>query len=845
MKTIFKVSKDQFLTVLKISFPVLLLALAVFEIQNTVRGIDISSFRYELGQIQLWEIVLIILISFCAIIPMLFYDVVLAKVLNVKVKTRSLLQHSFITNTFSNLIGFGGLVGVMLRSYFYTKYREEKDGVLKSIASVTLFYLTGISLLVWIVPLFYWDFPLLQETKWLLIAVFLLGLYSPIFIGVFIMRYRKANSDSIHAKQAVQLIATSVIEWISVFLVILLLTVVLNIPIELSALIPIFLVASSAGIISMIPGGIGSFDLVFLWGTQSIGIADEKVLFLLILYRIGYFILPFLVSTSLFVMEYWNRWNHSWDDLPKAIVQKLSHTLLTVLVFLSGIVLLLSASVPGILNRLKIMQEFLSLPIMNVSHHLTVAAGFILLGLCRGIQYKVKRTYHITIIVLSSAALFSIFKGLDYEEAFFLLIVMGLLIASKSQFYRESYVLTWGIILIDVAVVAFITSMYVFIGYLNLPTSKIHIPIELRDYIITDSRDLFYSAVIGLVIAGVILFIGSLIRKPKQLEMVSSVDQVERIKSHLATYGGTEFSHLIFLHDKYVYWNKEETVLFSYQVYADKIVVLGDLVGVEKDYPAAIENFLITTDLYGYTPVFYEVSTKVLATLHDQGYGFFKLGEEAFVNLETFTLTGKKMKGYRAVKNKFERENHEIEILSPPHSSDLLKELEDVSTRWLQGRREKGFSLGFFDGDYLNTSKVAVLRNEDGIIGFASLMPMYDQGERISVDLMRFKPDAPSGTMDFIFLSLFEWAREEGYLIFNIGMSPLSNVGRSRYSFLSEKIAAQIFLHGQYFYHFQGLKNFKQKYANSWEAKYVAYRKKSSLPFTIAQITLLIGRRRK
>ena len=94
---------------------------------------------------------------------------------------------------------------------------------------------------------------------------------------------------------------------------------------------------------------------------------------------------------------------------------------------------------------------------------------------------------------------------------------------------------------------------------------------------------------------------------------------------------------------------------------------------------------------------------------------------------------------------------------------------------------------------------------------------------------MRFTPGAPSGTMDFIFLSLFEWAKEEGYRTFNMGMSPLSNVGLSKFSFLSEKIAAQIFLHGQFFYHFKGLRNFKDKYADSWEPKYLAYRKKSSL----------------
>lgn len=93
--------------------------------------------------------------------------------------------------------------------------------------------------------------------------------------------------------------------------------------------------------------------------------------------------------------------------------------LLTILVFISGIILLLSAALPGVLSRLKIAQEFLSSPIMNVSHQMTVAAGFILLGLCRGIKYKVKRAYQLTIVVLGSSALFSIFKGLDYEEAIF------------------------------------------------------------------------------------------------------------------------------------------------------------------------------------------------------------------------------------------------------------------------------------------------------------------------------------------------------------------------------------------------------------------------------------------
>lgn len=843
MNWLFTIRKKEVFNVLKFLFPVVLLTLAVFEIIKTVNGIDIKLFQTEVAQVRPWELAFFLLISFGAITPMLFYDVILVKILTIKMKTRHLLRNSFIVNTFSNLIGFGGLVGVMLRGYFYSKYKGEKDGVLKNIASVTLFYLTGISFLTWIVIFFFLDFPLLRETRWLVIAVILVSLYFPIFISVYILRYRK-NSSSINTKVAVQLIITSVLEWVFVFFIIWFLTFMLKIQIGLSALIPIFLISACVGIASMIPGGMGSFDLAFLWGTQSLGIADEKVLFLLILYRVGYFVLPFLFSSLLFVKEYWQRWNVSWENVPNVIVQKISHVLLTILVFVSGLVLLLSAAVPGILSRLKFVQEFLSSPIMGVSHQLTVASGFLLLGLCRGIIFKVKRTFHLTIIVLCSAALFSLFKGFDYEEAIFLLIVSGLLLASKSQFYRESYVLTWGATILDLAVVTIITGMFVFIGYLNVPTSKIHIPAALSDLIITDYWDLFYSAIIGILIAFVIFFIGFIIRRPEKMEMLSSINQEEKINHHLEVYTGTEFSHLIFLHDKYVYWNQFGTVLFSYQVYADKMVVLGNPVGEESDFTSAIEEFLDFADKYGYTPVFYEVNNKILPTLHEHGFGFFKLGEEAYVDLDSFTFAGKKMRGSRTVKNKFEREGFAVELLSPPYSPEVMNELEEVSTKWLQGRKEKGFSLGFFDRNYLNTSKVAVLRGKEGILGFASIMPMYDNGERISIDLMRFKPEAPSGTMDFIFLSLFEWAKAEGYHTFNIGMSPLSNVGQSKYSFLSEKIASQIFLHGQYIYHFKGLKNFKLKYADFWDSKYVAYRKKSSLTFTMAQITLLIGKRR-
>ena len=120
-----------------------------------------------------------------------FYDVILANILGININRRNLLNHSFIVNTFSNLIGFGGLVGIFLRDYFYSKYKEDKEGMIRSIASVTLFYLTGISLLTWIMYIFFWDFPLLKEERWLSIAVVLVSLYVPAFWAMYMIRYKR------------------------------------------------------------------------------------------------------------------------------------------------------------------------------------------------------------------------------------------------------------------------------------------------------------------------------------------------------------------------------------------------------------------------------------------------------------------------------------------------------------------------------------------------------------------------------------------------------------------------------------------------------------------------------
>jgi phosphatidylglycerol lysyltransferase len=840
-----RIKKEKILTTAKFVFPLLLLILASIEMKKFAGSVDVDLLRQEVNHLHISSLILILCIALVAIFPMFFYDAILVKILGFQVPKRELIENSFIANSFSNLIGFGGLIGAMLRTYFYDEYEHDKRRLLRGIATVSLFYLTGISLVSWIVIIGYQHFAMFSEFKWLYFAVIAVGFYLPVFIIVHIYNYKKDQHALVTFHVGFKLVLVSILEWTAIFAVIWIIGLILGLQISIHNLIPVFIIASCAGIISMIPGGLGSFDLVFIWGMQNLHAPSEKVLVLLLFYRIGYYFLPFLIGLVLFVKSYWEKWNKNWNNIPTTIVQWFSHIVLTSLVFISGLILLLSASVPGIMSRMRLAQEILSFPIMNVSHQLSVSAGFLLLGLSRGINYNVKRAYEWTMLALILAALFSIFKGIDYEEATFFIIVAILLRISKGQFYRESYIMTWGKTLFDITLILIITSMYLIIGYSNLPSAKINLPSKLLPYVILDSQDLFSSAFIGLFIAILILMAGYFISKPKKWIMEKSIDQEQEIREHLKLYQGKGLSHLIFLHDKYLFWNQKRNVLVTFQPYADKLVVLGDPIGDKSEIAKTIQEFQEVSDLYGYTPVFYQVSNEMLQYLHGNGYVFFKLGEEAFVDLTTFQPTDKKMRGLRIISEKYERENYHFELVQPPHSRELFQTLKIISDEWLEGRNEKGFSLGFFDELYLNRSEIALVIDKfDQIIGFASIMPIYDQNVTVSVDLVRINPDSPNGTTDFLILSMINWAKENGYHRFNMGMAPLTNVGLSRFSFLSERIAAQIFLHGHFIYHFQGLRKFKEEFTDIWEPKYLAYRRSSSLPFTMMQIALLISKKR-
>ena len=128
-------------------------------------------------------------------------------------------------------------------------------------------------------------------------------------------------------------------------------------------------------------------------------------------------------------------------------------------------------------------------------------------------------------------------------------------------------------------------------------------------------------------------------------------------------------------------------------------------------------------------------------------------------------------------------------------------------------------------------------------IAFASLWTTHDKAW-VSVDLMRHDPEnAPHGVMDFLFAELLLWAQREEYAAFDLGMAPLSGLAEERHAPLFARLGRFVFERGGAVYNFEGLRRFKEKFASSWEPRYIAAPGASwSMPLVLAEAALLTSR---
>jgi phosphatidylglycerol lysyltransferase len=308
---------------------------------------------------------------------------------------------------------------------------------------------------------------------------------------------------------------------------------------------------------------------------------------------------------------------------------------------------------------------------------------------------------------------------------------------------------------------------------------------------------------------------------------------VERL---LEQYADSSLAPFHLLDDKAWFFASDGEAVVSYRLIGSVAVALGAPIGAQESCARGLREFLTQCIDSGWTPVFHQVRDADRAVLEGAGLRLLKIGEEAIVPLDEFSLEGSHMKSLRSTLKRVERVGSRFEVLDGPIDDATMDELREVSDSWMtaSGHRERTFTVGSFDPAYLRATTIAVVRDgDDRIVAFANILPSYHSNEG-NFDLMRRRPDSVNGVMELLFVSLIEHFRAQRLTGMNLGLAPLAGVEGDG---VASRVLRAVRDYGGAVFNFEGLQEFKAKWRPRWESRYIAYERDIDLPRIAVGIT--------
>lgn len=838
---------------IRVIISLIIFTVSLFLLYNLEQDYQLNDIFLEIKQFAPSKILLAVLLTLVSYLLLTLYDYLAIRELKSPLSYQQVAPVSFLAFTFSNTIGFSLLTGTSIRYKFYSELGLSGNNITQVVlaCSVTfflgLFFICGLALINFPaeqlsdLPLPTWFFSLNR-------VIGILMLLGVISYFVFSLIWKRSIhfrgfelAPPIFSLSLKQFLVSS-IDWIVVG------TLFYSLLPEVDGLsylqvLSIFFVANAIGVLAHVPGGIGVFETV-VTVTLSQYLPAEQILSSVIIYRLMYYIVPFVLALMYFVatLVLTNKDKFSKLNVNLQIVRQLLPPLLSISVFGVGLVLLLSVVNPSIIHKYHWLGEIVPLPIVELSSLILSASAILLLLLSHGLFKRYQKAFELTQKLLLVAMVFIVLKGAQWQISLALGLIYLLMLPCEQVFYRQGsivgikYSFGWAL---SLAAALFLMMWVLFFAYQDVDYD--------HSLWFTFSQDSHVSrALRGGAVALVILLIFAFryvlaMRRP-QTRLLD--EHTLSCAMDIVANAPSSHGFLALVQDKSLLFNEDNDAFLMYARAGHCWVVMGDPIGNPDKFDDLLWQFRELCDAYDGWPVFYQVTQRYLPHFLEQGLSLYKLGEEAIVPLAEFDLQSSKYRSLRQSHAKALREGLRFKIIEASEVKALLPTLEVISSSWLKAKqgREKGFSVGYFSAAYLCATPMALVYLNDELVAFSNVWASAAKIE-FSVDLMRYEPSlSGSNIMDFLFTELLLWGKQQGYQQFNLGMAPMSGLTDRALVPFWTKLAKTVYKKGNKFYNFQGLRRYKDKFNPRWEAKYLICYGGLSLPVVVGSLVTLTSR---
>ena len=511
------------------------------------------------------------------------------------------------------------------------------------------------------------------------------------------------------------------------------------------------------------------------------------------------------------------------------------------LTLVAGFLMLASGATPSEPVRFMKLLEVAPVYLIETSHFLYSILGLSLMLLAFGLRSRLDAAWITTMVVLVAAAPLALLKGLNWEETAALVALALALSPFHAAFPRRARLtrmeITPGWLFSAACAVAGAGLLGVWsfqhADYADQPWWRVMADADAERAV---------RAWAGAAVALFAFGLWRLFASAATPGITGEADpEFARVRNILANAEVAEpASNLALLGDKRFLFSASGDSFLMFGVRGRSWIALGAPVGRRDERLELFWRFRELADSHAARPGLYGLFAEDLPDVVELGFSLQKVGESARVPLETFTIEGRRRGNLRRAWRKAGEEGASFEIVAGDQLRALVPELQAISDDWLAHHAggEKRFSMGGFWPAYVAEFPVALVRDHGKPVAFANIWTTAARNA-FSMDLMRYSDDAPKNIMDYLFVELIAWGRDQGYAAFEFGMAPLAGLEDRPLAPIMSRVGNLLFERGEEIYNFQGVRRYKDKYDPVWQPRYIAAPHKWAIPILMADVGLL------
>lgn len=522
-------------------------------------------------------------------------------------------------------------------------------------------------------------------------------------------------------------------------------------------------------------------------------------------------------------------------------------------ILLAGAFDVVDTLTPPFEARLRWLLQWVPLAVPQAASAAVAVAGVGLLVLARGIRRGGRDAYRITVALLAVTAVLNLVKGGDVEEALVAALVAAYLVRHRAHFggrpdrvelrrrlLGAALVLPLTVVTatVSIEVITAMRGRRVALGQAFLASAER--VVGVRDVVLTRRLDDFLSPVLATVGIGVALWVAWMVIRPVTAQHRTRTDE-QRAQALVQRWGSGTLDYFALRSDKHFFFSRDTVV--AYAIHAGVCLVSPDPIGPPWERDAVWDEFCRFVDGQGWVVAVLAAGEDWLPTYRQSAMHDLYVGDEAVVDLTTFSLDGRRNKGIRQAYTRIANHGYTITFHDPAHIDDeMVAALQALSGGGRRGEAERGFSMTL--GRMFDPSDkgllLAVASDAGGQpVAFCQFVPAPGV-DGYSLDVMRRDcGEHPNGLLEFVLVSTILHLREQGKKKVSLNFATMRAVlaGETEETMVTqvERWALRQLSSSM---QIESLWHFNAKFHPHWQPRYVVY----DSPDNVLSVAVAIAR---